>query len=131
MSDTTLTPEERAKWRELVMPYPDGTIGNQDKRMLRLLDALEQAEARAEKAEANVARLTKMVDCLAGALAEDGCPYLAYWADFGGDMRPDWCNCTDTPDDGFDCTGDPKGCWEKEAARRAVADESGVNNDRN
>ena len=70
-------------------------------------------------------RLTKMVDWLAGALAEDGCPYLAYWADFGGDMRPDWCICTDTPDDGFYCTGDPKACWEKEAARRAVADAKG------
>ena len=51
MSDTTITPEERAEWRSLVMPYPDGKIGNQDRRMLRLIDALEVAEARAGLAE--------------------------------------------------------------------------------
>lgn len=45
MSDTTITAEERAQWRSLVMPFPDGRIGNQGKRMLRLLNALEQAEA--------------------------------------------------------------------------------------
>lgn len=55
MSDTTITPEERAKWRALVMPYPDGTIGNQDKRMLHLLNAIEQAEA-------EVARLQQRVN---------------------------------------------------------------------
>lgn len=66
-------------------------------------------------------RLRAERDWLAGSLAEDGCPYLAFWADFEGDMRPDWCICTDTADDGFDCTGDPKECWQQEAARRAVA----------
>ena len=75
----------------------------------------------AQKAEAENDRLTKMVDWLAKALAEDGCPYLALWSDFGSD-RPDWCICTDTADDGFDCNGDPKECWKKEAIRKAVAD---------
>lgn len=79
-------------------------------------------EAVAE-AEADNVQLRAERDWLAAALAEDGCPYLAYWADFEGDMRPDWCICTDTADDGFDCTGDPKECWQQEAARRAVADE--------
>ena len=74
--------------------------------------------ARAEKAEAENTRLTKMVDWLAKALAEDGCPYLALWSDFGSEMRPDWCICIDTADDGFDCNGDPKECWKKEAARK-------------
>ena len=64
-------------------------------------------------------RLTKMVDWLAKALAEDGCPYLALWSDFGSEMRPDWCICIDTADDGFDCNGDPKECWKKEAARKS------------
>ena len=74
-----------------------------------------------EQAEAENARLMKMVDWLAKALAEDGCPYLALWSDFGSEMRPDWCICIDTADDGFDCNGDPKECWKKEAASRAVA----------
>ena len=72
-----------------------------------------------KQAEAEVARLTKERDWLAKALAEDGCPYLALWSDFGNDMRPGWCICTDTADDGFDCAGDPKECWKKEAARKA------------
>lgn len=89
----------------------------------RLLNVIEQAEASSgEGSESEVARLTKMVDWLAGALAEDGCPYLALWSDFGSD-RPDWCICTDTADDGFDCNGYPKECWKKEAARKAVAGE--------
>ena len=73
-----------------------------------------------KQAEAELARLTKERDWLAKALAEDGCPYLALWSDFGSD-RPDWCICTDTADDGFDCNGYPKECWKKEAARKAVA----------
>ena len=82
---------------------------------------IDPAVNAAQKAEANVARLTKERDWLAKALAEDGCPYLALWSDFGSEMRPDWCICIDTEDDGFDCNGDPKECWKKEAARRAVA----------
>lgn len=72
MSDTTtITPEEKAEWRSLVMPYPDGTIGNQDKRMLRLLNALEQAEARAEKAEARVKARNKHIHTLLGEALEN------------------------------------------------------------
>lgn len=79
------------------------------------------AAVRAE-AEAERDRLRAERDWLAGSMAEDGCPYLAFWADLDEDMRPDWCICTDTADDGFDCTGDPKECWQQEAARRAVAE---------
>lgn len=121
MSDTTtITPEERQDWRErLESPIschdaPHRTF------TLRSLTALEQAESRAEKSEAEVARLTKERDWLAKALADDGCPYMALWSYFGSD-RPDWCICIDTADDGFDCNGDPKECWKKEAARKAVA----------
>lgn len=195
MSDTTITPEERALWFKDAQPKSVGHYEpidfEMDKRIRRLLTALEAAEARAEKAEkelagadaeisslqdqltdcecadneahhtlceiarlvdvydqcqelgddivsatieavqtliaekqqteAESARLRAERDWLAGSLAEDGCPYLAFWADFEGDMRPDWCICTDTADDGFDCTGDPKECWQQEAARRAVA----------
>ena len=82
---------------------------------------LDGMKSRWQTAEANVARLTKERDWLAKALAEDGCPYLALWSDFGSEMRPDWCICIDTADDGFDCNGDPNECWKKEAARKAVA----------
>lgn len=107
---TPITPEERAEIRaELnnrhLLPYAG--LG------LRLLTALEAAEAES-------ARLRAERDWLAGSMAEDGCPYLAFWADLEEDMRPDWCICTDTADDGFDCTGDPKECWQQEAACRAV-----------
>lgn len=166
MSDTTtITPEERAAWRE----WLESPISCHDAPhrafTLRLLTALETAEARADElhtyigklvyaltdgklskpydisvitdevesiyqehirdavaeAEAERDRLRAERDWLAGSMAEDGCPYLAFWADFEEDMRPDWCICTDTADDGFDCTGDPKECWQQEAARRAVA----------
>lgn len=118
MSDTTtITPEERAairspseRWDALWYPHD-----RCHKMMLRLLTALDAAEA-------ENARLRAERDWLAGSMAEDGCPYLAFWADLYEDMRPDWCICTDTADDGFDCTGDPKECWQQEAARRAVDD---------
>ena len=116
MSDT-ITPEERVK---LLAHVNSGYMTISGEGLKKALDALESAEARAEKAEAQVERLTKERDWLAKSLAEDGCPYLAFWSDFGSDMRPDWCICTDTADDGFDCTGDPKECWLKEAARKAV-----------
>ena len=70
MSDTTITPEERAKWRASVMPYPDGTIGNQDKRMLRLLNAIEQAEASAEKAESDKVALEEDLEATEKNLKE-------------------------------------------------------------
>ena len=84
---------------------------------------LDGMKSRWQTAEAENERLTKERDWLAKALAEDGCPYLALWSDFGSEMRPDWCICIDTADDGFDCNGDPKECWKKEAARKAVAGE--------
>ena len=127
MSDTKITPDERALWLSEAQPknidYYEPIDFELDKRIRNLIGALEQAESRAEKSEAEVARLTKERDWLAKALAEDGCPYLALWSDFGSEMRPDWCICIDTADDGFDCNGDPKECWKKEAARKAVAGE--------
>ena len=111
MSDTTITAEERARLRSVLSEHGNPQV--EDRIILRLLNTVEQAES-------NVARLTKERDWLAKALAEDGCPYLALWSDFGSEMRPDWCICIDTADDGFDCNGDPKECWKKEAARKAV-----------
>lgn len=116
---TPITPEERAFMRancERKLPHDMAKFGRpdpDDMRILRLLTALEAAEAES-------ARLRAERDWLAGSMAEDGCPYLAFWADLEEDMRPDWCICTDTADDGFDCTGDPKECWQQEAACRAV-----------
>lgn len=71
MSDTTtITPEERDLWASTaaarinaVTPERQCEITAQE-RLVNALKALEQAEARAEKAEANVARLTKMVQIL-------------------------------------------------------------------
>ena len=64
MSDTTtITPEERALWASVatarinaVTPERQCEITAQE-RLVKALKALEQAEARAEKAEADVARL--------------------------------------------------------------------------
>lgn len=94
MSDTTtITPEERHSWRErLTSEFScfNAELGNFT---LRSLNALEHAEARAEHAEANVARLNKMVDWLSMHLS-------------GYDAQK---KCTVYADD-----------W-KEAARKAVA----------
>ena len=46
----------------------------------------------------------------------DSCPYLELYQDTG--CRPDYCVCTDTAEDGFDCTELPKKCWLKESAAR-------------
>lgn len=141
MSDTTtITPEERQDWLKDAQPKSVGHYEpidfEMDKRIRRLLTALEAAEAALLKEEVYSEELESQLqhareenerlraerDWLAGSMAEDGCPYLAFWADLDEDMRPDWCICTDTADDGFYCTGDPKECWQQEAARRAVAE---------
>ena len=67
MSDTTITPEERAELRRILS---NGTSSVDGCGLFyrvtpRLLDALEQSES-------NVARLTKMVDWLANNLID--CP---------------------------------------------------------
>ena len=95
MSDTTtITAEEREMWASIatarinaVMPERQCEITAQE-RLVKSLKALEQAEA-------NVARLTKMVDWLANKL--NYCP-------------PEFTNCA------LDCAE-----CRKEAARRAVA----------
>jgi len=46
----------------------------------------------------------------------DSCPYLELYQDTG--CRPDYCVCSDTAEDGFDCTELPKKCWLKESATR-------------
>ena len=78
MSDTnTITAEERDLWASTaaarinaVTPERQCEITAQE-RLVNALKALEQAEARAEKAQAEVARLTKMVDWLAGRCSEE------------------------------------------------------------
>ena len=147
MSDTTITPEERARLRSVLSEHGNPQV--EDRIILRLLNTIEQAEARvksrnnhihrllgealesernldgmksrlqeaearAERAEANVARLTKMVDFMAQQMAdvystdEDGryvltCPVRTLRA---ADHDCDKISCPQ--------------CW-KEAARRAVA----------
>ena len=71
MSDTKITAEEREMWASVatarinaVTPERLCEITAQE-RLVKALNALEHAEARAEKAEANVARLTKERDWLA------------------------------------------------------------------
>lgn len=147
MSDTTttITPKTKTILRDMqgcAMGWVPGTrlLGNSRAGEIctaidQVLTALEAAEAALLKEEVYSEELESQLqhareenerlraerDWLAGSMAEDGCPYLAFWADLEEDMRPDWCICTDTADDGFDCTGDPKECWQQEAARRAVA----------
>lgn len=98
MSDTTtITPEEMQRWRErLTSKFScfDTELGGFT---LRLLDALEQAEA-------NNVRLTKEFNWMAHV-------------------------CSTQLSNGEAQAGDVEK-W-KVAARRAVADESEVNNDRN
>ncbi len=95
MSDTPITPEQRALWASVatarinaVTPERQCEITAQE-RLVKALKALEQAES-------NVARLTKMVDWLADKLID--CPQV-------------FTNCA------VDCAE-----CRKEAARRAVAD---------
>ena len=99
MSDTTtISAEERALWLAEAQPknidYYEPIDFELDKRIRNLIGALEQAESRAEKSEAENVRLTKMVDWLANQL----------------DCPPKFTNCA------VDCAE-----CRKEAARRAVA----------
>ena len=75
-----------------------------------LLNVIEQAEASSEKAEANVARLTKMVDWLA-----EKCAMHCH------DKDRDDILCSDAFCDIQTCWGASGDGW-KEAASRAVAD---------
>jgi len=52
MSDTTITPEERAYWRRVIDEEP--LIPSDDDKILRLLNALEAAEARASKLKSDI-----------------------------------------------------------------------------
>lgn len=67
-------------------------------------------------------RLTKMVDWLAEQCADGAneCPYLSYCQDLIVPEHPAYCTCTDSAEGGFDCSENPKECWLKEAAHRAV-----------
>ena len=133
MSYTTITAEEKAYWRRVI--DEDCLVGDNAK-IWRLLDALEQAEARVksrnnhihrllgealesernldgmksrlQEAEAENARLAKMVDWLAGKLSEH---CLADGGDCNILICPTYIACRNAT---------PK-VW-KEAARRAVAD---------
>lgn len=64
MSDTTITPEERAAWMEGAKSLPDGQTCPEHVQITRLLDALEQAEAQLERSvqetRANFSELYRM-----------------------------------------------------------------------
>ena len=120
MSDTTtITPEERAEIRRIAVST--GSMPGKAsiyKKLAQILDALEQVEAHAEQAEADVARLTKERDWLAKVCTRH-CRDI--WSD-GSQCSVSYCapvNCKHSSADQW-----------KEAARRAVAN-SEVNNDRN
>lgn len=65
---------------------------------------------------------------LASALRDGAseCPYLTFWAD-GADLEiPDWCECTDTDEYGFECTcDDARGCWLKWGEAKVKEAENG------
>lgn len=69
------------------------------------------------------AQLEKEADWLAkNCEGEDQCPYLAFYRDLQGNVRPKWCNCLDNGDE-FDCDESVSDCWRK-AAREAVEKEN-------
>ena len=140
-----ITQQERAELREAMLKATRAAdilgkpIVYEELPVVRLLDALEQAEtsyetavvqvgdtsrrstddvlywkARAEQAEAER-------DVLAKTLADDNCPYLEFWQDFEALEIPDWCECTDTEDSGWECTkhDGAKYCWLAFAAAEA------------
>ena len=176
MSDTTITPEERAKLRSTIgqkgvlafYPYTQliekmlnsleitearaehdkARAETMRKRLMEQVDYTKTILSRVEQAEAEVARLlaelttayadgnnrvdelskdnarlNKMVDWFAEQCADgvNECPYISYYQDLIIPECPAWCICTDTAEDGFDCSEDAKECWLKEAARKAVA----------
>ena len=114
MSDT-ITPEERARWLSEAQPknidYYEPIDFELDKRIRNLIGALEQAESRAEKTEAEIVRLTKMVDWLAELVFDRPCAYACCPFDKHRPTGPD--------DD--DCDKTHIQCW-VEAASRAVAE---------
>ena len=134
MSDTTITPEERARWLSEAQPknidYYEPIDFELDKRIRKLIGALEQAEARVKSrnnhihrllgealenernldgmksrwqtAEAEVARLTKERDWLAEKVADlEDNSWTGNNSQVGKFAEPEY--------------------WLKEAARRAVA----------
>lgn len=90
----------------------DGAVRERIQLRLNIHEVLQQNE-----------RLTKMVDWLAEQCADGAneCPYLSYCQDLIVPEHPAYCTCTDSAEGGFDCSENPKECWLKEAAHRAVA----------
>ena len=107
----TITQEELANFRwKAQQEYPNFGCRQAQK----LMAYLDETIARAAKAEAER-------DWLADILERGAheCPYLEFWAD-GCDWEiPDWCQCSDTDEYGFECSGDPKLCWLEWAAHEA------------
>lgn len=117
MSDTTttITPEERRMFAEDANDILANEKKNLERRaaakgILRLLTSLEAAEARAEKAEANVARLTNERDWLASWGDAHPC-CMDLQCPFGRTLE----QCEAREGGMLDSTE----CWQ-EAARRAV-----------
>ncbi|WP_394026649.1 hypothetical protein [Desulfovibrio falkowii] len=117
MSDTTtITPEERRMFAEDANDILANEKKNLERRaaakgILRLLTALEAAEARAEKAEAESARLRAERDWLAENIADRPCAY---------DSCPFGLPRPTGPD--YGCGKTHVQCWQKALTpRRAVA----------
>ena len=74
MSDTKITPDERARWLSEAQPknidYYEPIDFELDKRIRNLIGALEQAESRAEKAESDKAALEEDLEATEKNLKE-------------------------------------------------------------
>lgn len=135
MSDTKITAEERALWASVatarinaVTPERQCEITAQE-RLVNALKALEQAEARAEEAEARVKSRNNHIHRLLGEALEnernlDG--MKSRWQTAEAEnarltKMVDWlANQLDCPSEFTNCAVDCAEC-RKEAARRAVA----------
>ena len=111
MSDTKITPDERARWLSEAQPknidYYEPIDFELDKRIRNLIEALEQAESRAEKSEAENTRLTKERDWLSEKCA-------MHCHDKDGDEMCSYDTCGM-----FNCWHVSECEW-KEAARKSV-----------
>ena len=100
VADREITPEERAKMRNCapLLGEPAAT------ELVRVLDALEQSEARTEQAEAVVAFLVGDMD--------EKCPWDRYDPPSRKDW-PDWCKISTFEGEFVGCSGEDQHekCW--------------------
>ena len=65
-------------------------------------------------AERRIAELERERDALIKTLVDGAneCPYLTFWADDLEAEMPNWCECNDTEEGGFDChIRNIHSCW--------------------